>query len=215
MPSIKLFTVVCLLCSGLVLQASTGWAQMVSPQNVWYEGFVILESGDTLAGNINYDLQNNLVQLQTRDGMKAYSARQLWSYQFYDPDFLIDRHFFALPYTVSANYKAPVLFELLAEGPVTLLVRESIVAENLPQYNYWTNRNYFYTHYRLKHDFYFGFENGNIRQYTGAKKDFFYLIRDKSGEIKRFAKQNRLKYNDKRDLIQIISYYNSLKTNTN
>ena len=39
-----------------------------------------------------------------------------------------------------------------------------------------------------------------------------YKSKDKSNEIKKFVNENRLRYNDKYDLIQIINYYNSIKT---
>jgi hypothetical protein len=123
---------------------------------------------------------------------------------------MMDRRFFALPYAVESSYKVPMLFELLTEGKVSLLAREKLVTENIPQYSYWTN-NMYYTRTRLSQDFFFGFENGRIRRYDGSKRDFYYLIKDKASDIKRFVSENRLRYSDRYDLIQIINYYNSIK----
>ncbi len=189
-------------------------AQRNAFRDNWYKGSLILSSGDTLSGLIHFELNNNLVQINLDETVKAYSARQIWSYQIYDPDLMADRHFYALEYQVEPNYKTPVIFEMLAVGEISLLAREKLVTESVPQYDYWGNSRYFYTRNRLSHDFYFGFANGRIRKYEGTKRDFFYLIKDKSGEMKKFIKENRLRYNDVYDLIQIINYYNSLHSNS-
>ena len=199
------------VCLGVVVSASAVQAQSAAFSDTWYRGSVILTEGDSLSGDIHYDLQNNLLQINAGNALKAYSARQIWSFSFYDPDMMTDRHFYALPYSVEANYKAPVLFELLSEGEVSLLSREKLVTENVPQYGYGGFGNYSYLRTRLRRDYFLGFANGNIKSYDGTKRDLLYLLKDKSSEVKKFANTNRLRYDDKGDLIQIINYYNSLK----
>lgn len=177
----------------------------------WYRGTVVLAEGDSVSGDLHYDLQNDLVQINTNDGVKAFSARQLWSFSFHDPDRMIERQFYAIPYAIESNYKVPILFELLTEGEVSLLAREKLVTENVPQYGYGGYGAYSYTRTRLSRDYFFGFANGTVKRYDGSKKDFYYLLKDKSNELKRFANENRLRYDDPRDLIQLLNYYNSLK----
>lgn len=188
-------------------------AQRNAWRDNWYRGTLVLTTGDTLSGDIHFELDNDLVQISLSETVKTYSARQIWSYQIYDPNLMADRQFYALEYQVEPNYKVPVLFELLAVGEVNLLAREKLVTENVPQYDYWGNSRYYYTRNRLSHDFYFGFPNGKIRKYGGTKRDFYYLIKDNTGEMKKFIRENRLRYNDMYDLIQMINYYNSLKNN--
>jgi hypothetical protein len=197
----------------MVLAAGTNsvYAQSGAINDNWYRGSLILADGDSLTGDIHYDLQNNLVQINAGNSIKAYSARQIWSFSFYDPDMMTDRQFFALPYTVESNYKAPVLFELLTEGDVSLLARERLVTENVPQYGYGGFGNSSSLRTRIRRDYFLGFANGNIRSYDGSRKDLLYLLRDKSGEVKKFINAHRFRYDDKRDLVQIINYYNSLK----
>ena len=184
-------------------------AQTSAFRDIWYKGTLILTEGDTLSGAIHYEIENDLVQIDISSSVKTYSARQIWSFRIQDPDIKAERVFFALPYNVEGSYKVPMLFELLTEGEVSLLAREKLVTESIPQYNYWGNN--YYTRTRLSSDYFFGFANGKIRRYDGSKKDFFYLIKDKSSELKKFVNENRLRYNDIYDLVQIIDYYNSLK----
>ncbi|QHT67064.1 hypothetical protein GXP67_10595 [Rhodocytophaga rosea] len=203
-PCLSLWFFVC------VMQMPAVYAQTDGYRDIWYKGTLVLAEGDTLDGDIHYELQSDLVQINTDNTIKTYSARQIWSFQVYDPDMMTDRRFFALPYAVESSYKVPMLFELLTEGNVSLLAREKLVTENIPQYSYWSSSRY-YTRTRLSNDFFFGFENGRIRRYDGSKRDFFYLIKEKSGDVKKFVSENRLRYSDKYDLIQIINYYNSIK----
>ncbi len=209
--SLNLPGVCCLLsCVLFFARISVSVAQNTAINNNWYRGTVILAEGDSLGGELQYDLQNDLVQINTGGSIKAYSARQLWSFSFYDPDRMADRRFYAIPYSVEANYKVPVLFEIFTEGEVSLLAREKLVTENIPRYGYGGYGTYAYRT-RLAHDYYFGFANGTIKRYDGSKKDLLYLLKDKSGEIKRFVNENRVRYDDPRDLVEIINYYNSLK----
>lgn len=195
-----------------VLNAFPAKAQAVRLQDLWYQGTLVLEDGETLTGELQYNLQNNVVQINLNSSVKAYSARQLFSFQVHDPDLMQERIFYALPYNVEANYKAPILFELLAEGDVSLLAREKLVTENIPQYDYWTGNNYYYIRNRIGHDFYFGYADGKIVRYDGSKRDFFHWIKDRSEQMKGFVSQNRLRYDSKQDLIEMIDYYNSLKS---
>lgn len=209
--SLQNLTFILILSAALLLaQISALHAQNNGFTDAWYRGTLILAEGDTLTGDIHYELESDLVQISTNNTLKTYSARQIWSFQVYDPDLMADRRFFVLPYTRESSYKVPVLFELLTEGDISLLAREKLVTENIPRYNYWTNNQYYYTRTRLSNDYFFGFANGNIRRYDGSKQDFFYLVKDKSGDIKNFVKANKLRYDDKHDLIQIINFYNSI-----
>lgn len=195
----------------VVAGTGLGYAQAGAGNDNWYRGSLILVEGDSLRGDIHYDLQNNLVQINAGNAIKAYSARQIWAFTFYDPDMMTDRQFYALPYSVESNYKAPVLFELLTEGDVSLLARERLVTENVPQYGYGGFGNYSYLRTRIRRDHFMGFANGTIRNYDGTKKDLLYLLRDKSNEVKKFINAHRFRFDDTRDLIQILNYYNSLK----
>jgi len=97
------------------------------PSDLWHEGKIILLEGDTLKGNIKYDLQQDLVQYGIADQRTtAFSARKVLFFEIFDTSVRKYRQFFALPFTTTSGYKAPVFFELLEEGKMTLLSRESV-----------------------------------------------------------------------------------------
>ena len=177
------------------------------PSDLWHEGKIILLEGDTLKGNIKYDLQQDLVQYGIADQRTtAFSARKVLFFEIFDTSVKKYRQFFALPFTTASGYKAPVFFELLEEGKMTLLSRESV------EYKTYSSPYYMgsYSRLVLVYKYYFLDEKGNISEFTGNKNDLLDLMNKKSDEVEKYIKANKLKFDDKYDFARIVAYYNSL-----
>jgi hypothetical protein len=177
------------------------------PSDLWHEGKIILLEGDTLKGNIKYDLQQDLVQYGVADQRTtAFSARKVLFFEIFDTSVRKYRQFFALPFTTTAGYRAPVFFELLEEGKMTLLSRESV------EYRTYSSPYYMgsYSRLVLVYKYYFLDEKGNITEFTGNKNDLLNLMNKKSEEVEKYIKANKLRYDDKYDFAKIVAYYNSL-----
>jgi hypothetical protein len=177
------------------------------PSDLWHEGKIILLEGDTLKGNIKYDLQQDLVQYGVADQRTtAFSARKVLFFEIFDTSVRKYRQFFALPFTTTSGYKAPVFFELLEEGKMTLLSRESV------EYRTYSSPYYMgsYSRLVLVYKYYFLDEKGNITEFTGNKNDLLDLMKKKSDEVEKYIKANKLKFDDKYDFARIVAYYNSL-----
>jgi hypothetical protein len=202
-----------LLCLWIgLLNIYAFFGQTSVTQNEWQKGELVLTEGDTLVGEISFQLQNNMVQIQVDNTVKTFSARQVHHFQVRGAE---SYHlYYALPFAVESNYKVPVLFELLLEGPISLLCREKVVQESISVYDYYSRTNYYYPRTRIIQNFYFGFVNGNIKQYMGSKQDLFYLLKDHQSEVKKFIQESRLRYDNRNDLTDIISFYNSLQPNS-
>lgn len=177
------------------------------PSDLWHEGKIILLEGDTLKGNIKYDLQQDLVQYGVADQRTtAFSARKVLFFEIFDTSVRKYRQFFALPFTTTSGYRAPVFFELLEEGKMTLLSRESV------EYRTYSSPYYMgsYSRLVLVYKYYFLDEKGNITEFTGNKNDLLNLMNKKSEEVEKYIKANKLRYDDKYDFAKIVAYYNSL-----
>ena len=149
----------------------------------------------------------NSIQVKTKDKAYSFSSHNLLFCEFLDVTIDNKRRFYAMPYELRKGFKAKVLFELLFEGPTSLLAREEIVQETTPNNNIYggtISRN------RLKYYYYLLDNNGRIRYFNGKKPELLSLLRDKSGPVKSFMKENKLKTDDVRDLIRIIAFYNSI-----
>src|SRR5689334_22935176 len=138
------------------------------PFELWHEGKIVLESGDTLRGLVKYDFQQDLVQYTPDDKKtEAFSARKVLFFEIFDNTVKKYRQIFALPFTNSTGYRAPVFFELLEEGKMTLLSREVL------EYRNYTSPYYVgsFTRQVLVNKYFFLDQRGNITEFTGNKAD--------------------------------------------
>ncbi len=195
------------MLTGLMMASLSISAQRQTwPFELWYEGKIVLDSGDTLRGLVKYDLQKDVVEYTRNDrSADVFTARKAVFFEIFDEKAKHYRRFFALPYEATAGYRTPVFFELLEEGKLTLLAREFL--------EYRTNTSpYFYGYSTLvlDHKFYFLHENGTIDLFSGNKNDLFEMMGKYSDEVQKFIRKNRLRLDDRYDFARIIDYYNSL-----
>lgn len=190
-----------LMCSITVV------AQRYWPSELWHDGKLVLVDGDTLEGLVKYDFQQNLVQY-TLNNRKAeiYTARKILYFDIFDETVHKYRKFFVLPYSNPSNYKAPIFFELLEEGRITLLSRE------LLEYKTYNNAFYGGSYSRLVQTYYYYLlkEDGSIEDFKGNKNDLLNMMGTQAKTVERYMKANRLDFDDKYDLAKIVAYYNSL-----
>ncbi|MDN5211134.1 hypothetical protein QQ020_03705 [Fulvivirgaceae bacterium BMA12] len=179
------------------------------PSDIWHEGKLITIDEDTVRGKIKYDLDNDLIQIESQKSIYTYGSRKILYFEIFDEYFEDYRYFYAIPYETSNNYKVPILFEVLYEGQLTLLCREYISTETIPQFNSYSGRN-LYSTFKLSYNYYFISKDGNITQYYLKKKDLLTIMKKRSTEVKQFMKNNNLKFDKRGDLVRITAYYNSL-----
>lgn len=173
---------------------------------LWHDGKMVTVSGDTLKGLIKYDLQQDLVQYNNKSGnIQAYTARKILFFEIFDTTIGQYRPFYALPYNASTGYRAPVFFELLAEGKMTLLSREGL------EYRTYSSPYYYgsYSRLVLVYRYYLLEENGTIVEFLGKKADLMALMGKRAGAVEDYMKQNKLKLDDREDFTKIVAYYNS------
>jgi hypothetical protein len=172
----------------------------------WHKGYLILEGGDTLKGQIKYNLQADLVQFQDQNKIDTYTARKIVFLEIFDAVTRDYRRFFSLPYALQSGYKSPVFFELLCEGKMTLLSREALEYRTFSSFYYYGS----YTRLVLVYKYFLLDENGEIKEFIGKKNDWLYAMGNKGDEVQKYAKSNKLDFDEKQDLTKIVEYYNSL-----
>jgi hypothetical protein len=180
------------------------------PSEIFHDGKVELASGDTISGKIKYNLQNDLVEVITGGVVQTFTARKIIKFTIFDKTVDMYRTFYAVPYYREPNYKVPMLFEVLYEGKLSLLARESLVQETVPQYNYYYRGNYNITQTRIDYQYFFLDNKGNFRRFMNKKADLLDIMARHGPQIKQYLKKNHLKMDSKSDLVRITSYYNSL-----
>jgi hypothetical protein len=65
------------------------------PFEFWHEGKIILESGDTLRGQVKYSMQEDLVQLQTQRTVEPYTSRKVIFFEIFDVTIKRYRQFYS------------------------------------------------------------------------------------------------------------------------
>lgn len=181
------------------------------PSETWHEGKVVLIDRETHKGLVKYDLETDIVQVNTNKTIQTFSSKKILYFEIFDKTVESYRQFYALPYTVSPGYKTPILFEVLHEGtPLSLLAREAITTETVPQYSYYYGRSNYFSRYKLVYEFYYFNEKTGIRRYNMKKSTLLRIMQRKSSEVKKFINENNLRVDRRRDLERITSYYNSL-----
>ncbi len=192
----------------LVMMGSVSVAQEFSALR-WHEGLLVTADQDTLRGKLKYDLQANTVQISTNTQIKALSSFKVFYFEIYDDVYENYRQFYSIPYQARTGYNAPVLFELLYEGGLSLLAREKIVLSNNSSGNpFWSSAQY--PQHKLDYDFFFLDKKGNITYFSGSKNDLYRIMSRKQSDVKNFIKKNRLRTDEMQDLIRITSFYNSI-----
>lgn len=173
---------------------------------LWHDGKVITTNGDTLRGLIKYDFQQDLIQFNNKRGsIEALTARKVLFYEIFDNTIKDYRQFFSLPYSTQGGYRTPVFFELLIEGKMTLLLRESL------EYRTYTSPYYMgsYTRLVIVNKFYMLDEKGNINEFVGKKSDLLALMGRYANNVDSYIKENKLKIEEKEDFLKMVEYYNS------
>ncbi len=196
-----------LLCAVLLVATLRLYAQQW-PFELWHEGRLITSSGDTLRGLIKYDLQTDIIQFSYPNSQKAeaFAPRKVLFFEIFDATVRQYRMFFSLPYSPSGSYGALSFFELLAEGKITLLCREAL------EYRTY-NSPFLYGSFSrqvLVYKYFFMDDKGRIVEFTGKRSELMNRFGIDAAEIDKYIRQNRLRIDDRNDLIKIIEYYNSL-----
>ena len=181
------------------------------PSELWHQGFLVLVNEDTLTGKLKYNLDQELIQIETKDKIYTYSGNKVFYFQIFDQTVDSYRQFYTLPYALVNKYEAPVFFEVLVEGKVTLLCRESISIK-LEQDNnpYPYSSRMTYSREVLLYSYYFLDSNGRITEYSAKKKDLLRALSKKANKIEEYMKVNHLKADKRNDIVRILSFYNDI-----
>ncbi len=192
----------------LVLVAAKAKAQEF-PSDLWHHGMAVLVNEDTITGKVKYNLEKNLIQIESQKKLYTYSSNRVFYFQIFDETIDSYREFYALPYALVNQYESPIFFEVLVEGKLTLLCREAIVSQAVNDNNPY-RMSLSYSRNVLIYTYYFLDDKGNITLYTKKKRDLLKALSRRANKIDEYMKTNRLRADKRHDLSRIISFYNGI-----
>jgi hypothetical protein len=179
----------------------------------WNPGYLVTVHEDTIYGPVIINFQNDLVQINEENTVKAFGANQIQMVFIRENDGENERYFYSFPFHPYSDFKPHKLFEMLYTGKnICLLAREMLVTENIALYDQFTLRTYYSTRTRVAFDFFFFFpEKKQVKAINGSKKQVISLLADKKDEVRKFIKTEKISVNEKEDLVKLATHYNSLK----
>ena len=89
---------------------------------------------------------------------------------------------------------------------MTLMCREELKTQVYSSPYYYGN----YTRVILVYTYFFLDESGDIHPFSGNKNDLIELMGKQGDQVEKYMKANKLRFDDKYDLVKIVTYYNTL-----
>jgi hypothetical protein len=182
------------------------------PNEMWHPGIIVLDSEDTLRGKIQYDFEANLLQFTSDKTVKTFTSQNILFFSFHCQFFKRVRSVYSIPYDLKGSMKAPVFFEILEEGNITLMSREYVVIESNNRFGNPMYRNSmgFGSREILTYDYFLLTNDGKIHLYSEKRKDLYPFFGRYEQQMTDYIKDKKLKADKQGDLVRIFSYYNEL-----
>lgn len=201
------FNTTIFLTLSLLLFSHSSEAQQWSRH--WRTGQLALLTGDTLLGDIRYDIENDAVQIRLDDErVHSYSGKKVLYFEIEEHPRRSKRRFYSLPYEQRNNFFATRLFEVLFEGKLTLLCRpyyEHLMYESEEVITNSGKKNN-----DPVYEYYFLNDKGEVHLYRPRLGRLLSIMSSKHREIRNYMKEHHLRYDEMRDLVRITAYYNAL-----
>jgi hypothetical protein len=182
-------------------------------ENFWHRGTIYFDEDSFLDGLIKFDLNTNIVQFRRSEQatIETYTARKLLYFKYLDSNFGFERSYYALPYTLNGTYETPIFFELLNQSsPLLLLAREQLQTEIVTSSFGFMLTPVSTTRTFISQNYFLMFPSGAIKPATNRKELLDYL-QDREVQVQEFLKKNRLYFEARQDVINLIEFYNQLR----
>lgn len=193
-------------------------AQYMAEEN-WHQGKVLLDTGDSLIGNIKFNLKEELLLVNSVQGLQTLSSRRVAMFSFFDIKEKRDRQFYTFEYPKVNNYKTPCFFEVIYHGEkISLIGREVLTYTTIntrPQFGgmYGQPMGMPQTIASVKMEMYFLYNSGKVKAFGGSKNDVYTLLPDAQAQMKAYIKQNKPNLERPNDVVKTLVYYNEIKKN--
>lgn len=154
-----------------------------------------------------YEIDLDQLEIRTAGGVKVLSGRRIKSFVWVDSLSKIP-HYFVNARDYKSEQGAPMtgFYEVLAEGPLTLLVKTSIVVRD-PTYDHRLDMGQRDTRI-LKRTSFFYLDNNVVRELPSSRKKLLPVFGDHAAEADKFIKLNNLSLTQPGHLRALFEHYN-------
>lgn len=203
---------------GLVLPVR---AQQVPFELLWEKGTVYLNSGDSISGQVTLTLPRDIVSVRQPNGqLSAFATVNVAGFRVqeerntgnfraqYGPlEFVRNYRTYMWNHNKDySNFLSPAFFVVVQPGPYTLLMRETKLPPSISMGRYPGDVP-FRTERILQH-FYLASPKQEIIPLRNPRKDLQSLFPKIKDDLVKFAKSNKLDFDDPIELARIVEYCN-------
>lgn len=212
------------LISSVCLLACIALQAQEFPSQKFHRGQVTLTDGSVLSGQIKYDLNSEVILLKQNDknGISTLNASQFQSFVISAGPNAGVRTFYSIPVLNETGYRRPRIFELIAQGKVSLIAREFIATRsrsaNQSIYRrsiydpYYSPATSLMTYQFLAYELWLIDENAELTELGNSRSDVIKAFDSHHSELRKYIKKEKLKVEKLLDLKRLVDYYNSLDT---
>ena len=166
----------------------------------WKNGVVVLEDERVLNGKVYYDYLHDLVLLRpaNKQSMMTFTARQVQSFRYYDPQENIIHDFLALDHHPRLPYPVRSFYEVVTTGEVLYLRRHNRCPVAPPRD---------VSPHKVAFT-YFAYYQGQLVRARQFERNLLPMLLEKDPTLSRYAKEHRLRPYDVGDQILLVDYFN-------
>jgi len=178
------------------------------PDTQWYQGVVVLSSGEVLTGPMQYHPKWEAVLLKGDGGVQTYHASGLSQFRFFDSDRSLWRKFHS--FRQGRETHSNMIYEEVVKGSFSLLRRYKQIApvkegENKYLTHSSPEKEKLLMDHVVDFDFYF-FHEGQMLPLTDFRAYTQKLPESKA--LREFAEMHHLNWRDKFDVVMMMNFLN-------
>jgi len=158
----------------------------------WHQGQIFLDDQQIERGQIRFDYGSKMVMLRQEGRIRTFTTVGIEYFVFYDQELRLNRTFSVIEYEFRPGYRRKEFFELLIDGPLT------IVRDGIP-------RPYEQVDYG-----YYVLDNTELLSIRRFKSKIWKKMYTNQPEIKKIANENDANLKERRVQFVLIDIYNSM-----
>jgi hypothetical protein len=196
-------------------------AQQTTFELKWKRGTVYLTSGDTVSGPVSLTLPGDVVSVKMPNGqLSAFATVNVTGFNVHEEkdDYNFRAKYGPLEFSRRyqtylwnhnkdfSNFLSPAFFVVVQPGPYTLLMRETKITVPISRGSFY-NQSSVRTERIIQH-FYLAKPDKQIIPLRSPRKDLQNLFPKLKDAMMKFAKSNKLDFDDPIELARIVEYCN-------
>ena len=176
----------------------------------WYSGSMELTDDRIIANYpLKYNIRTNEIEINTEEGIRIVNSSMIKDFAWMNTTKGVEIFENCKTYTANnSDLKLTGFFQVLVSGKTKLLIKSKV---DLVEANYNVAMNAGSKSDKfVKKDDYYIYKDEKLHKIYKTKGSVLSVLQDQKKVLKKYAKQNKLKFRVIEDLVKIVEHYNTL-----